>query len=97
MSEDIQSIADLQQYATQIGPDTWITKSFYGDEWVGLIEFHMHGETVSGGYIPFNGASTTAGDQWTVVSREPLTLSPSIACRSCSHHGWIRDGKWVAA
>ena len=97
MSEDIQSIADLQRLATQIGPDTWICKSFRGDEWVGLIEFHMHGDKVSGGYIPFNGASTTAGDQWNVESLDPLTLSPSIACRNCSHHGWIRDGKWVPA
>lgn len=25
----------------------------------------------------------------------PLTLEPSILCRSCGNHGWIRGGKWV--
>jgi hypothetical protein len=34
---------------------------------------------------------------WTLVSREPLTLSPSLLCRLCGHHGFIRDGKWVPA
>lgn len=34
---------------------------------------------------------------WDVVSEDPLTLSPSLACRVCGDHGWIRDGKWVPA
>ena len=34
---------------------------------------------------------------WTVESWEPLTLSPSLLCRACGCHGWIRDGKWVPA
>lgn len=33
---------------------------------------------------------------WTVVSEDPLTLSPSIQC-SCGDHGFITDGKWVPA
>ena len=33
---------------------------------------------------------------WTLKSREPLTLSPSILC-SCGDHGFIREGKWVPA
>ena len=40
-----------------------------------------------------------AGDKepwWTVESEEPLTLTPSIACE-CGLHGFIRDGRWVAA
>jgi hypothetical protein len=38
---------------------------------------------------------------WTVQSREPLTVTPSIHCNpggtigECVH-GWIRDGKWVS-
>jgi hypothetical protein len=38
--------------------------------------------------------------RWTIVSREPLTVSPSIWCKppgGCGLHGWIRDGKWVSA
>lgn len=29
----------------------------------------------------------------TVVSREPLTLSPSVICE-CGAHGFITDGRW---
>jgi hypothetical protein len=36
-------------------------------------------------------------DGWTVVSESPLTLSPSLLCPRCGHHGFIRDGKWVPA
>lgn len=34
---------------------------------------------------------------WDLVSEEPLTLSPSLLCLACGHHGFIRDGKWVPA
>lgn len=34
---------------------------------------------------------------WQVVSIEPLTLSPSLLCRVCGDHGFIRNGKWVKA
>ncbi len=33
--------------------------------------------------------------RWQVESWEPLTLSPSILCRKCGDHGFIRAGKWV--
>jgi hypothetical protein len=33
---------------------------------------------------------------WQLVSKEPLTLSPSFLCH-CGHHGFIRDGKWISA
>lgn len=36
------------------------------------------------------------GPFWTVESREPLTLSPSLLCH-CGDHGYIRDGRWVPA
>lgn len=34
---------------------------------------------------------------WTVVQRNPLTLSPSLLCKNCGLHGFIREGKWVKA
>lgn len=36
-------------------------------------------------------------DFWQVESLDPLTLSPSVACRACGHHGFIRAGRWVPA
>jgi hypothetical protein len=35
--------------------------------------------------------------KWTVESWEPLTLSPSLLCNGCGHHGWIKNGRWVEA
>ena len=34
---------------------------------------------------------------WTVESWEPLTLSPSLLCKLCGDHGFIRAGRWVPA
>lgn len=28
---------------------------------------------------------------------EHLTIAPSLACRTCPSHGFIRDGRWVDA
>ncbi len=43
----------------------------------------------------FNEYGWTNG--WDVEQLEPLTISPSLACRACGHHGFIREGKWVPA
>lgn len=34
---------------------------------------------------------------WQVESWDPLTLSPSLLCRRCGDHGFIRAGRWVPA
>jgi hypothetical protein len=34
---------------------------------------------------------------WTVENWDPLTLSPSVLCRGCGDHGFIRGGRWVPA
>lgn len=47
----------------------------------------------SGSWIPTNADA----EAWTLVSREPLHLEPSLLCRACGDHGWIRGGKWVPA
>lgn len=36
-------------------------------------------------------------DGWDVLQLDPLTLSPSLLCRHCGHHGFIREGRWVPA
>ncbi len=38
-----------------------------------------------------------SGGTWRVVQAEPLTVVPSIHCTACGTHGWITDGRWVAA
>lgn len=47
---------------------------------------------ICGGYIRFGGPP---GDrQWTLVSIDPPTFAPSLAC-SCGDHGFVQAGKWV--
>jgi hypothetical protein len=54
------------------------------------------------GFIPFTGRAWARSfdnriTTWEVVSESPLTLSPSVLCRICGDHGFVRDGKWVRA
>lgn len=46
-------------------------------------------------WVPFAGRPYGDDYGWLVVSEEPLTLTPSLLCRTCGHHGHIRAGKWV--
>lgn len=71
------------------------------DRFAAIIE-HPHATTGQ----PCVGQVTFAGQvqdrvsprvpKWTVESWEPLTLSPSVLC-SCGDHGYVRDGRWIAA
>lgn len=55
------------------------------------------------GWIAFAGRawarSFGAGQiaTWTVESENPLTLSPSVLCRVCGDHGFVRAGRWEKA
>jgi hypothetical protein len=53
------------------------------------------------GFVTFDGevqrqVEPNRPNRWTVESRDPLTLSPSVLC-SCGDHGFIREGRWVRA
>lgn len=68
----------------------------------GFIEKHPrpdNGESCMGVLIikPTKDDVTYNRPVWTMESEDPITLSPSIACRTCGAHGWIREGKWVDA
>jgi hypothetical protein len=54
----------------------------------------------SGSYlVRRHQVSPVAGETWTVVQREPLTLAPSLHCDpalgGCGMHGFISQGKWT--
>lgn len=76
----------------------------YQGEPAGVTEWHrkMDG-TWCRGWLAFKGsawANSFKPEQevgWDVLQKEPLTLSPSILCRACGSHGYIREGKWVQA
>lgn len=70
----------------------------------GVIDglFWDHGCTLGpgGGSIAFDlpsHAHVPESIRWKLESLEPLTLSPSLLCRWCGKHGFIREGKWVPA
>lgn len=75
---------------------------------VQIEERWLHGELHGVAYKhkrPDNGAQCEGfadckpawKDGWDIVALQPLTLSPSLLCRACGHHGFIRDGSWVPA
>ena len=79
--------------------------SYKGDDRAGAIVTH---KTPAGvlceSAISFRGRawanefkSGLADQSWELVSDNPVTLSPSLACRACGDHGFIREGKWVRA
>lgn len=63
----------------------------------GLIESHRlpDGRWCEGS-VAFKGFGE-GSPEWTVVLEDPLTLTPSIRCRSCSNHGWLEAGRWRSA
>lgn len=69
--------------------------------WVGIHEWHLAEGKRCGGFVTFDTpeaheVTTEASPKWTVESRDPLTLSPSLLCRRCGHHGFLRQGLWEA-
>lgn len=77
--------------------------SYKGAEKVAINDYH---KTSDGkpcqGFIPFRGNAwadqfkdSPDYQSWEVHSIEPLTITPSLLCRSCGDHGFITNGKWV--
>lgn len=85
--------AELPEDAIDLGHGTYYTKAYREDQWVGIHEWHQENGEWGAGFIPFTGRME-APVSWEVVSEEPLTLNPSLACRTCGHHGFIRAGRW---
>jgi hypothetical protein len=88
---------------------TWVDMSASGSDPAvpeyGAVVHHpgADGSTCTDRFIvfaPHPEASTQYPPEfptWNMESREPLTLSPSLLCRVCGDHGFIRDGHWVPA
>lgn len=87
-----------RENAVDLGHDTWYTKVEDSEgTWVGIHEWHREreGGDYESGFIQFAGRGKVQHSvAWDVISEDPLTLSPSLACRTCGHHGFIRNGRW---
>lgn len=88
-SHEVMYRGDMPPPADAVGP-------------VGAIVVHRRPDdgTWCEGYVRFDvpGQSREPnGPRWQVESTEPLTLAPSLLCRACDHHGFVREGRWVPA
>lgn len=67
-----------------------------GTELAGITEWHR---TAAGawcaGFVPFKPHNPDYG--WDVISLDSLHIEPSLLCRVCQEHGWIRAGAWIPA
>jgi len=83
---------------------TLLFSSYKGQPRVGASVLHLRPDgTKCEGWIAFRGkawADSFAPDSiatWEVVQEDPLTISPSILCRACGDHGYVRNGRWERA
>ncbi len=77
---------------------------YRGDLCAGINDKHKRPDgTDCVGFIAVEGGSWASVfapgviEVWRVESWEPLTLSPSLLCKTCGDHGHIRNGKWEPA
>ena len=77
---------------------------FGGDPHSGIDYYHKTPDgRECGGFITITDSAWAREfahgtiETWDLISKEPLTLSPSLLCRACGDHGFIRDGRWVKA
>ncbi len=71
---------------------------------IGFLEWHdckRDDQFLTAGTVMFDipeaQAYQSGQARWQLYSLDPIHVEPSIACRSCSNHGFIRNGKWVNA
>ena len=89
-------------HAIDIGGGHRIEFVEYEGERAAINDWHLTKEgNWCRGFVDFKGgtwARLFGPDRgWDLIQLEPLTLSPSLLCRTCGDHGYIRDGRWVRA
>lgn len=63
---------------------------------IGYIDNHPGPDGPCAGFISID-PHAESWPNWVVVYDHPLTLTPSLLCRTCGNHGFVTDGKWVPA
>lgn len=62
-------------------------------------KFLWEHDTLPGYAVPHHAISSIDGATWQLVSREPLTLQPSIHCDrargGCGMHGFVTGGRYA--
>lgn len=78
-------------FARAVGVGPAIRALFYEDGKVGI----EHECRVVEGTQIICAPALRLGEGHTIVSENPLTITPSILCPDCGLHGFITDGRWV--
>lgn len=95
----------MTKEALDLGDNHTLTfASYLSDAHAGANVFHLKpdGSTCEG-FVAFadrawaKAFSPGSIATWVVEQEEPLTLSPSLLCRVCGDHGFVREGRWVRA
>jgi hypothetical protein len=86
--------APMLDGAHDLGSEHWFLWWLKDGVEIGVVEYHP---TPAGGRCAGSVLWSGPEAKHTLVQREPLTLSPSLACGQCGQHGYIRDGRWVPA
>lgn len=74
-----------------------IQRYFVNGRFVGFMEHHPNQNDPKrwcGGYVGFEVTPLTPAAHHQLVSSHPLTVAPSLQCRSCGHHGFVKSGRW---
>lgn len=85
-----------------LGDDHSAVLRYVDDELWGLAYDHRKPDgtpCIKASWVPFDirhGEARLAGG-WTLHATEPLHVEPSILCRACGDHGFIREGRWQRA
>jgi len=78
-----------------IGSGVTIERRYLDGKFEGFAYWHTCRDT-SGNAVPAEGwVFFDAVRGWSLVQEKPLTVSPSLLCPRCKHHGVISDGRWV--
>lgn len=86
---------ELPDDAVDLGEEHAYTRLVDNEgNWAGILQWHRRDGRWCVGHAMFDDGQP--GTTWSVESRDPLTMSPSLLC-SCGDHGWIRDGRWQRA
>lgn len=73
-----------------IGHGVEIEKRYVDGEFHGVAYWHECNGIYREDWVHVQGLKS-----WTLITLDPLTITPSLLCRVCGHHGFITNGKWV--
>jgi Family of unknown function (DUF6527) len=98
----------IEPKCVELNADTCIRQAVWrGGGLAGFIEAHdaPDMDVRCEGYLTINlppnpSEQEASRARWTMtgtLAGGDLTLAPSVRCKRCGHHGFVRDGAWVPA